>query len=1560
MKGIDNLNKRLRGYATVLSVIFGILAFAPLVLAVDATWPVLRHDPQGTGMSPYVGPLEPGIKWRLDYHGSNSPPVISADGTLYVSGDDDVFYAVKPDGTIKWTVDINFTGYSFQNSPAVGPDGTIYVRGDGDSNLLALDPADGHELWRVNVGSGYGPPVVGNDGTIYISDSAWDTILHAYNPNGTLKWEAPDVGREQYIALSPDGTRVYIGGYNLSCLDATDGTILWEVDPGDADPWHPAVGPDGTVYANYRWNNFFVALDPADGREKWSVDIGARGAGLPAIDAARNTIYVASEAQYLYAISFEGDLKWTFPCGILWDWHHPVIGGDGTVYITDNARSILYALEPDTGEEKWEIKLGNVEWRPPVIGADGTLYITTYSELLIAVGEQERTIFEGNEYFFVHKPMTWHEARDYARSLGGHLVTTSDFDENAFVNDLSSEIAGGQGRTGACWIGLTDEANPGDFVWVTGEPLVFEAWYYNPPAPEHYVAMVTWCCYGPWENYHGTDLKQFVVEFEGISDTLGVHMIGPDRINPGDEATFMVFYSNRLEETARDVILTVDIPINFTYVSSTQNGIYRHDSRYDQVFWKLGDLQPGAYGKVTATMAAPWGLPEYTGSVRANIGARNAASALPIPIDDYLTYSPSKIIFEKRLTQGEIDGHLASDPELRALFDYGLELGYVFHGVGQQVIFSDGSDLMRLVMLDPEAFGPALLSKVGAVSFFQKYAGDTFAIFDRNGGYRYDPNSRDFDVWGSWLEHNSPTFATCLDNCLVTMAKKYAAKKIADHFKKISAGYNCTKCAGTQFTDTEACEDCENDLIELGIEGTPLESLKDAVENTKDAAACFGDCYGNPEKYTCRENTAKVECTTNEWGQSAYRYRVCGKSWLWAFTGAYKWGSWTWSSFTCPYSAPCDDSKAAEYIYDPQAAAIEPEPCGDPCFNATESGSLILGTRSYHRVSFKADASSGPAVCETKRYDITPAHDPNAKSVDVSGNVIPGQMLTYTIEYENEGAGTAYDVFILDELDPNLDETTLVIQNGGTYSQEGRLLSWDIGELSPGQQGQVTFSVNVRDGLAGGTEITNFAEVHFPSAYEITPTNPVVNVVSLVTADPQSVETVSGAPLGIILTGGDAGGSPLFYRITSRPVNGELTGTPPDVTYTSAENFNGMDRFSFTAHNGVTQSNPAMVRIRVNPSPYDVTPPEVTRTYPGPGGTGIRVSNIEIGPDMYPPTLTATFSEPVNPDTVNTSTFTVNGLTGNVSYDVLTRTAYFHPSVPLLESTVYTATLTTGVRDNSGNPMAANHIWNFTTVGAVALEVTLPPPGDFLSFGTVPPETTTDFQIVSVSNAGRSDLVLGNIGLSGSDPSAFLVGEDVCSGQTLRNGEICTVQVAFSPDTDGEKGALLQIPSNDPHTPYEVLLTGRAQRGLLTRPFIEVNDAGGTVHVDPARSADISVALTPDDMAGIPVDWWIGVFTPFGTYWLDPFLSWRPSNNPISVGQFGMFDLGKTSILNIQLPFGLYTFFFILDDNPDGILNNLSWYDYVNVVCYPDRVGVESTFDPDDLFRNKMNALMTP
>ncbi|MDT8446621.1 MAG: Ig-like domain-containing protein [bacterium] len=79
--------------------------------------------------------------------------------------------------------------------------------------------------------------------------------------------------------------------------------------------------------------------------------------------------------------------------------------------------------------------------------------------------------------------------------------------------------------------------------------------------------------------------------------------------------------------------------------------------------------------------------------------------------------------------------------------------------------------------------------------------------------------------------------------------------------------------------------------------------------------------------------------------------------------------------------------------------------------------------------------------------------------------------------------------------------------------------------------------------------------------------------------------------------------------------------------------------------------------------------------------------------------VSATLSEPMDPTSVTSDSFTLkNGTTavsGTVSY--LGYTATFKPLSALAASTTYTAVVTTGFKDLAGNALAAANTWTFTT-----------------------------------------------------------------------------------------------------------------------------------------------------------------------------------------------------------------------------------------------------------------------
>jgi hypothetical protein len=114
-----------------------------------------------------------------------------------------------------------------------------------------------------------------------------------------------------------------------------------------------------------------------------------------------------------------------------------------------------------------------------------------------------------------------------------------------------------------------------------------------------------------------------------------------------------------------------------------------------------------------------------------------------------------------------------------------------------------------------------------------------------------------------------------------------------------------------------------------------------------------------------------------------------------------------------------------------------------------------------------------------------------------------------------------------------------------------------------------------------------------------------------------------------------------------------------------------------------------------NKGRLDANGPVVTSVTPSDPYTAIAVdANVQ-----------ATFSKRVEPSAVNNDTFTLvregslAAVPALVSYDAASRRATLDPTGSLEPGAVYSARLSTGVTDTSGNPMADNRVWLVTTTG---------------------------------------------------------------------------------------------------------------------------------------------------------------------------------------------------------------------------------------------------------------------
>jgi hypothetical protein len=120
--------------------------------------------------------------------------------------------------------------------------------------------------------------------------------------------------------------------------------------------------------------------------------------------------------------------------------------------------------------------------------------------------------------------------------------------------------------------------------------------------------------------------------------------------------------------------------------------------------------------------------------------------------------------------------------------------------------------------------------------------------------------------------------------------------------------------------------------------------------------------------------------------------------------------------------------------------------------------------------------------------------------------------------------------------------------------------------------------------------------------------------------------------------------------------------------------------------------------------------------------------------------ITFTFSESMDPLTINTSTFTLSqgatAINGTVSFSGSTAT--FTPINTLAAATAYTATMSTGAMSLSGKSLAENSVWSFTTGGTTSV------------LAVVNLGTSGNYVILAKTaiNNNATSIVTGDLGLS--------------------------------------------------------------------------------------------------------------------------------------------------------------------------------------------------------------------
>jgi hypothetical protein len=240
------------------------------------------------------------------------------------------------------------------------------------------------------------------------------------------------------------------------------------------------------------------------------------------------------------------------------------------------------------------------------------------------------------------------------------------------------------------------------------------------------------------------------------------------------------------------------------------------------------------------------------------------------------------------------------------------------------------------------------------------------------------------------------------------------------------------------------------------------------------------------------------------------------------------------------------------------------------------------------------------------------------------------------------------------------------------------------------------------------------------------------------------------------------------------------------------------------------------------------TPPSIVSTNPANAATGVCTNK----------SVNVTFSEAMDPSTLNTATFTVAAstapgtpLAGTIAYSIPGNVATFTASSTLTANASYVATVTTGAKDLAGNALAAAFVTNFTTNSSLC--TTAPALGGAQPFGSFGGNAT-------VTNAGLNTVIHGDLGVNAASTKI--------TGLHDSGGNVFTV----TPDNNGLVTGLVYTLTAPPGS---VAGAAVSQASLdATKAFNALSPAtlpGGINVADPAQCASCGGAGGgADELAG--------------------------------------------------------------------------------------------------------------
>lgn len=148
----------------------------------------------------------------------------------------------------------------------------------------------------------------------------------------------------------------------------------------------PVFSPDGKTVYVVTFNKIMAlyAFDTQSGELKWTYQPqdNATANILPAVNPVTGVIYYGTTAGHFYAVNSDGSLKWEFTGAGSMESAPPAVSADGAeIYICD-AAGTAFAIESESGRQKWSISTGPkkgagmlINGNRLIVGTVGGIYV---------------------------------------------------------------------------------------------------------------------------------------------------------------------------------------------------------------------------------------------------------------------------------------------------------------------------------------------------------------------------------------------------------------------------------------------------------------------------------------------------------------------------------------------------------------------------------------------------------------------------------------------------------------------------------------------------------------------------------------------------------------------------------------------------------------------------------------------------------------------------------------------------------------------------------------------------------------------------------------------------------------------------------------------------------------------------------------------------------------------------------------------------------------------------------------------------------------------------------